>query len=500
MAKAPKAPGNTATTFNLTQEELRENVQILCPISRKQETYINDQENDIIVFGGQAGAGKTEVSILRMLSCAMTDPDYTATIFRQSKVQLKTAGGLFQTATKYFTKFAGASVNKIDYNWTFPNAVELKCHYLDNNTDDLQGMQCTEFFIDEATQCKEDDVMYLMSRLRSKSKRKHQLRMMTNPKINTFLHKYLERGGYLDEKGYPIEAMDGVTTFMLQIGGEWRFEKDIEVLVAEYGETAREDAYRFVFYSAGVMDNPYIRKYLPGYIRKLDNMPPNEKKMLRDGCWRAQAEASGFFKREWTTVIPPSEVPLHLQTLRAWDLAGTLPDKGDNKDPDWTRGVKCCFERETGNFYILDMTSLRNRAAIVQNTMEHTALAEPSTIQSIPQDPGAAGKEVVATKLARFSLLKIRTVVTRPHKGKLERATPFLIAAQNRQVFVVNADWNEAFFEEFEQWDGKTKSRLHDDIVDATADAYYQLTSNNLVPSVKFNRSRAGRFAGGTLI
>lgn len=496
---ANKAPGRTPTTFSLTQEDLKE-VDIMCPISRKQETYINDQDNDIIVYGGQAGAGKTEVSILRMLACAMTDPDYTATIFRQSKVQLKTAGGLFQTATRYFTKHAGASVNKIDYTWTFPNGVELKCHYLDNNTDDLQGMQCTEFFVDEATQCKEEDVMYLMSRLRSKSRKKHQLRMMTNPKINSFLHKFLEKGGYLDGHGYPVPEMDGVTTFMLQIGGEWRFEKDINVLVEEYGENAREDAYRFVFYGAGVMDNPYIRKYLPGYIRKLENMPPEEKKQLRDGCWKAKAEASGFFKREWVTIIPPSEVPLHLQTLRAWDLAGTLPDKGNNKDPDWTRGVKGCFDKETGHIYILDMVSARNRAAIIQNLMEHTATAEPDTLQSIPQDPGAAGKEVVANKLARFSLLKIKAVVTRPSKAKLERATPFLIAAQNRQVFVVNADWNEAFFEEFEQWDGKSKSRLHDDIVDATADMHYQLTSNNIVPTVKFNKQRAQRFGGGTLL
>lgn len=497
---AKKQPGRTPTTFNLTQAELKDNINILCPISRKQETYINDQDNDIIVYGGQAGAGKTEVSILRMLACAMTDPDYTATIFRQSKVQLKTAGGLFQTATRYFTQYAGSSVNKIDYNWTFPNGVELKCHYLDNNTDDLQGMQCTEFFVDEATQCKEEDVLYLMSRLRSKSKKRHQLRLMTNPKINSYLHKFLEKGGYLDEKGYPIPEMDGVTTYMLQIGGEWKFSKDISTMVEEYGETAREDAYRFVFYSAGVMDNPYIRKYLPGYIRKLDNMTPEEKKMLRDGCWKAKAEASGLFKREWCTIIPPSEVPHHLQTLRAWDLAGTLPDKGDNKDPDWTRGVKGCLDRETGNVYITDMVSIRNRAAIVQNLMERTGQDEPETIQSIPQDPGAAGKEVVATKLAKFSLLRIKCVITRANKGKLERATPFLIAAQNRQVFIVNADWNEAFFDEFECWDGKTKSKLHDDIIDATSDMYYQLSSNNLVPSVKFNRQRARRFGGGTLL
>ena len=116
--------------------------------------------------------------------------------------------------------------------------------------------------------------------------------------------------------------------------------KSREEIAKEYGEDYAEDAYSFVFYSAGVDDNPYIRKYPPEYIRKLDNLPELERKMLRHGCWKARPEASGYFKSEWCKIIKPSDLPLGLRTIRSWDVAATLPDRDTNKNPDWTRGVK----------------------------------------------------------------------------------------------------------------------------------------------------------------
>ena len=61
-------------------------IQFYAPLSKKQEVFLNDQDNDIIVFGGQAGSGKSQVSILRMLVGVLSDPNYAACICRQSKV------------------------------------------------------------------------------------------------------------------------------------------------------------------------------------------------------------------------------------------------------------------------------------------------------------------------------------------------------------------------------------------------------------------------------
>ena len=42
--------------LNLDTDEA-EQIQFFAPLSKKQEDFCNDQENDIIVFGGQAGSG-----------------------------------------------------------------------------------------------------------------------------------------------------------------------------------------------------------------------------------------------------------------------------------------------------------------------------------------------------------------------------------------------------------------------------------------------------------
>lgn len=478
-----------------------QDIQFYAPLSKKQELFLNDQENDIIVFGGQAGSGKSQVSILRMLIGTLTDPNYAACICRQSKVQLKGAGAIFPTATKVFEEAANASTNKVELSWNFPNGPELKALHLWDNQNDYQGQQNTEFYVDEATQCKEEDVVYLMSRLRSRAKRAHQLVLATNPLYDSFLRIWLSKAGYLDEEGYCKPEMDGVTTYMLRIEGEWHFTKTWEEMESMFGEDSADDAYRFVFYSAGVDDNPYIKRYLPDYIKKLDNLPALEKAMLRLGCWNARAEASGWFKRDWVKIIDQSQVPLHLKKVRAYDIAATLPDKEVNKNPDWTRGILGAYDRETSTFYVLDMVSLRDRPAMVQQLIERTAAQDGKHVYiSLPLDPGAGAKEALANKQARLGGMGFKVLVSKTRGSKMERAEGFLIAAQNMQVCLVKGDWNKSFIEEWEGFDGKSSKTKKDDIVDATSDCYSQTSSNTLIPSVVFNRERANKMGGATLI
>jgi len=485
--------------LGLEESEL-EQIQFYAPLSHKQELFLNDQENDIIVFGGQSGSGKTQVSILKMLVGVLTDKNYAACICRQSKVQLKGVGAIFPTASKVFEEAAGASTNKVELAWNFKDGQELRAMHLDNNQNDYQGMQVSAFYVDESTQCKEADVVYLMSRLRSKAKLQHQLVLATNPLYDSFLRVWLEKAGYLDEEGYCKPEMDGKTVYMARIDGEWIFKHTWEEMADSYGEDTADESYRFVFYSAGVDDNPYIKRYMPEYIRKLDNLPALEKAMLRKGCWYAKAEASGFFKREWVKIIDKSQVPYHLKKVRAYDIAATLPDKEVNPNPDWTRGVLGSFDKETNTFYVIDMVSMRDRPAKVQQLIETTALQDGKDVYvSLPLDAGASGKEVIQTKQARLASLGIKVIISKTRKSKFERAEAFLIAAQNGNVCLVQGDWNKAFLDEWESFDGKSSRTKKDDIADSTADCYTQCTTNNLIPSITFNRHRANMMGGNTL-
>lgn len=472
-------------TFHISQEEL-ERIDILCPLSIKQETYLNDNTNDVIVWGGAASAGKTQLSLIRLMLAGMWDKDYVAGVARSSQKQMKMAGSLWSTGIRMFGPY-GVGSNRIEGSWSFPSGAEVKCHHLMGNQEDWHGAQMTECLVDEAQQCNEDDVWFLTSRLRSKSKQKHQLRLTCNPLNTSFLCNWLIQAGYVGEDGYSIKEMDGVTTFMLQVGGEFRWWKDYNDMEAEVGKEMAKMHLKFVYYSANVYDNPYVRKHLPQYVHKLENLKAVDRARYLLGNWLVKAEGDGYIDRDWFKEVSLREIPHGLPTVRAYDLASTKPHAG-NKDPDWTRGVKATFCKESGYMYVLDMVGLRDGPAMVQALIEKTALQDGrETYISIPVDAGQSGRVVADQKKARLSALGYKVVLDSTRKGKLARAENFLIALQEGKVFVAPNVFNREHYAEMESFDGKNNNGQHDDIVDCLASCYNLLTGSSLIPTIRIN-------------
>jgi predicted phage terminase large subunit-like protein len=486
-------------TFHIDQEALQ-GIEILCPLSIKQETYLNDNENDIVVWGGAMAAGKTQLSLIRLMLAGMWDKDYVAGIARQSQKQMKMAGSLWSTGCKLFAPY-GISSNKIETSWTFPSGAEVKCHHLFNNIEDWHGTQCTEFLVDESQQCQEEDVWFLTSRMRSKSKQKHQLRLTCNPLNTSFLCEWLVKAGYVGEDGYSIKEMDGVSTYMIQLAGEFRWYKTYEELLAEVGKETAAMALKFVYYNANVYDNPYIRKHLPQYVHKLENQKPIEKARNLHGNWFIKSEGDGYIDRNWFKEVGLREIPLNTPRIRCYDLASTKPHEG-NKDPDWTRGIKATYCKDSGYFYILDMVSMRDSPAMVQGLIETTAQQDGRECYiSIPVDAGASGRVVADQKKARLTVLGHKVVLDSTRKGKLARAEPFLIALQEGKVFVAPNVFTKEHYYEMEAFDGKNCSGQHDDIVDSIASCYNMLTSGSLIPTIRMNtQSNQFKRLGGTTL
>lgn len=474
-------------TFHITQEELQD-IEILCPLSIKQETYLNDNTNDIIVWGGAASAGKTQLSLIRLMLAGMWDKNYVAGVARSSQKQMKMAGSLWSTGIKLFAPY-GVTSNKIESSWSFPSGAEVKCHHLFNNQDDWHGSQMTECLVDEAQQCQEEDVWFLTSRLRSKSKQKHQLRLTCNPLNTSFLCNWLVTAGYVGEDGYAIKEMDGVTTYMLQVAGEFRWWKTFDEMVAEVGKEQAAMHLKFVYYSANVYDNPYVRKHLPQYVHKLENLKAVDRARYLLGNWFVKSDGDGYIDRDYFKEVSLRDIPLGLPTVRCYDLASTKPHD-NNKDPDWTRGIKATYEKESGYFYILDMVSLRDGPAMVQALIENTGKEDGREVYiSIPVDAGASGRVVADQKKARLTALGHRVVLDSTRKGKLARAENFLIALEEGKVFVAPGVFKKEHYAEMEAFDGKNCSGHHDDIVDSLASCYNMLTGNSLIPTIRVNRN-----------
>jgi len=486
--------------YRYTQEELKE-ITLVRPLSRKQQLYLNDSTNDIVVWGGSAGSGKSQVSLIDLLVAGYDDPYFRAMIIRKTKEQMKNAGSIYDTACELFSRF-GVSPRGNTLDFKFKSGAFLKLGALEREKDkhNYQGTQVTRFLIDEAQQVPEAGVLYLNSRLRSQSKAKHQLKLTCNPDKNSYLCDWLVKGGYLDEEGFPKEEMDGVTTYMAEIGGEVQFFKSIKQMEKEYGKAFVKELepQKFVFYSATVMDNPWIRKHLPSYIAKLKNLPKLEKARLYSGCWFASEGKGAYFKREWVTMVDASDVPKSLRRARAWDKAGTKPNP-KNVDPDATVGIKGCYDEE-GNLWVEDLVTLKDRPAIVQQTIEATAKKDGAgCLIGIPVDVGSAGKESSANSKARLMRLGFNVAICSVSKGKALRFEPVSILAQERKIFVVKAPWNKSFFDELEALDFTTRKRyVHDDIADALSDLLHILTKKMLTTTIHINPKR--RIRGRTIL
>lgn len=495
-----RKPKEFEYTHKLTQEQLS-SVPIYSPLSIKQEKYLNDRHNDIVVWGGAASAGKTQLTLLKVMNGAFYDPEFTAGIARRSQRQMKQAGSLYSTGTRMFSKH-GVSCNKVEMSWIFPSGAEVKCHHLDGNQDDWQGSQLTLACVDEAQQCNEEDVWYLTSRLRSKSKQKSQLMLTCNPLNTSFLCDWLMKAGYVGEDGLPVADMDGITTYMIQQAGRFEWYKTKKEIEERYGRDMAKYALSFVYYSANVYDNPYIRRYAPEYISKLENLKETERRRLLLGDWLARVEGAGFIKKEMFNTCQQVDIPLKNAKVRAWDIAGTKPNP-TNPNPDFTRGVLGTYDKDTGYFYIMGMESLRDSHAIVQSTIETTAEKDGKEVYvSIPVDPGAAGKSTAEQKKARLTSMGIKTVLEPTRQSKLVRAEPFLIAVQEGKVFVLEGVFSSDDYRELEAFDGGKCSGMKDDIIDACASCYNNLVSGNLIPTIKIGHlnNQKMKLGGRTLL
>lgn len=474
--------------LNYTQEEMKD-LPIYAPLSKKQMTYLNDKENDIICFGGAASSGKSFLSALDILVNGWADKNYRATIVRRQKEQFKQAGGLYDECCTMYAQF-GVKPRGQSMDFKFPKGAFTKMMGSDAVKDkyNFQGNQSTTFLVDEAQQLNEENVVYLLSRLRSKSKQKHQLKLTCNPEYDSFLRKWLDMGGYLDKEGIPLPEMDGVTTYYVELAGETVFKPSLKAFQECYPDLKLGEDYeplKFVFYSANVHDNPFIVKHHKSYVAKLKNLPLIEKQKLYFGSWYARLESSGLFKRNWVTIKSFADIPPQMRLARCWDKAATLPSS-INPDPDWTVGIKGGLD-EDGNLWIIDVKRFRERSAIVQLTIEETGLADGKNVAvGIPQDVGGAGVDAMETSRALLFKRGLNVIVSKASKGKAVRFEPVAIATQSGQVFVIEADWNEAFFSELETLDFSSRKRyMHDDQADALSDLLQVLRKKLLVPTIR---------------
>jgi predicted phage terminase large subunit-like protein len=173
-----------------------------------------------------------------------------------------------------------------------------------------------------------------------------------------------------------------------------------------------------------------------------------------------------YFKREWFKFCDPHEVPAgRADDVRGWDWAASIASTADK-----TAAVRMRWGRD-GRLYVMHATGIRGTPGDVDTLVKSLAMADGRAVrQSIPQDPGAAGKHHVAYVIRE--LLQGYRVHASPESGSKEkRAEPLSAQAQHGNVVIVRGAWNEDFIRELCEF----PVGQHDDFVDAATRAYESL-------------------------
>jgi len=411
-----------------------------------------------VLYGGQAGGGKTESLLVEALRYVDV-PGYNAILFRRTFPELQQPEGLIERSYRLCPILQG-KYHETKLRWRFPSGAILVFRHMERDADRLKHQSAEYAYIgfDELTTFTEAQYRYLFSRARTTCGVPPRVRAGTNP--GGIGHEWVKRrwGPWLDGR-HPQPATNGeVRWFRPENGAE------VECAPGDPEGLAR------TFIKSTVWDNPYLIKKDPGYIARLKALPLVERMQLLEGDWDIMAGAGTVIKRDWFEIVEAA--PAEAQRVRFWDLAATEKETA-KEDPDFTA---CARVSKADKVYYIEqvLRAQRSWAAVKRWIGQMAELDGQEMRIGVEQEPGASGVAVIH-EICQHPTLQGKFAVKgyRPIKDKVMRANVWASQAQVGNVKVVNdGTWDvEAFLNECQMF----PEGVHDDQVDAVSGAVHML-------------------------
>jgi phage terminase large subunit-like protein len=410
----------------------------------KQALFLLHDDVREIMYGGAGGGGKTDALLMGALQYVDV-PGYAALILMPTYADLCLPKAGISRAREWLT---GTRARPVDggKEWRFPSGATLTFGYLADEGEE-QRYRTAEFqyvAFDELTRFKESAYRFLFSRLRRLAGADVPIRMRsaTNPGG--------KHGAWVKARFVPIDYH--------RADPEGRFER-----VWWNG--------RRLFVPARLEDNPSLDA--DDYEESLRELEPLNYAQIRKGDW--QAHADGRFRREWFRRYRREIDVFHLDD-GSFVLQKHL-SRVEICDPA-NRKTKASKYTAVGMFGDAGQQRLLVLEIDRRKLDLHDVVPAMDALCARWQPVDWCGVEAngfqigLVTEARSGSYRHIPTVHELDHegKGKLTRATPAILRAQNGLIYVPEeAEWLEDFLSEVCSFTGDEKLDSYTDQTDILA-------------------------------
>lgn len=491
-----------------------EEVRDVGPQAGPQTDFLESRA-DIVVYGGQAGGGKTYGLLLEAIRYRAV-PGFGAVIFRRTRPMITAEGSMWDQSFEIYGGMGTPKEGALE--WEFdcarfevepgtdvpgpPGTSSVKFAGMEHEKDRLgwAGAQIPLVCYDQLETFTAQQFFFMLSRNRTTLKDhrgrpiRPYIRATANPDADSWLAEFIA-WWWDPDTGYAIPERSGVLRYFLRVNDEIHWGDDPDELLARFPEVDPEKfpPKSLTFIPSSVYDNPILLRNDPGYLSNLMSLPTVERERLLHGNWKVKRVAGGAFPLGCFEILPAA--PARAIRIRYWDEAAT--PEGAETPGDWTAGV--LFAWADGVFYVEHVVrgrwkSSERDAAILQTAETDSRLrdldGETNTVTQIHQQEGGSSGKDRARAFVRL-LAGYPARVDIPTGSKPVRADPYSAQAQVGNVKLVAGDWNRAFIDEHAAF--YTEGH-NDDQVDAASGAFNRLAP--FVHAIEEDRKARQRHTG----
>ena len=263
------------------------------PSPRQQEFFRAEAAN--VAYGGARGGGKSWAMRRKLVMLAMRYPGLKLLLLRRTLPELR-ANHILPLQRELEGYAAWSSTERA---FRFPNGSRLVMGYCDNDSDcaQYQGQEYEVIGFEEATNFEPDWLTFIATCLRT-------TRTDFTPRIY-----------YTCNPGGPGHAY-------------------IKRLFIDRAFLDGESPQDYVFIPAKVYDNQVLMQRDPGYLKRLEALPPAKRRAHLEGDWNVyegqvfaewRDDPAHYADGKWTHVIEPFDIPDTWRVYRSFDFGYAKP-------------------------------------------------------------------------------------------------------------------------------------------------------------------------------